>query len=333
MKPTTIANDMSAFFPSLADAPVAHQGIYAANDDNFDAEHLSEPLTDYIVGVPDEANLEELLEAIAPAIPVGGRSFTYREHDSREDFQDDAGDNGDIREIGGDFPILRTTGTQKDGRTDNKGLIMCLDNDQGGENPSIQRRAVFNLRQRLLRTEVIRARDLIDANANNTNKNWGPAATKPDPEVDILEMVDRGGDARGIDSTLVVMGGGARIKRARSLRASETPGGYASSSLTPEQMAAFYGVGRVAVAKFRRQVSNTAKGKIFSDVVYSYYAESGLMADDPSNIKRFTTETVGGRFRVYLWTKLKRTFVAVEHYSRIILTSPIGIEKLSVTYT
>jgi hypothetical protein len=54
------------------------------------------------------------------------------------------------------------------------------------------------------------------------------------------------------------------------------------------------------------------------------------MKDDPSNIKRFVT---GSDLKVYVEKRLKRTFVSVEHYSRIVCTSTLGIYKLPTTYT
>lgn len=335
MKAQTIqlANDQTAFFPAFkSEGELRHGHIMAANDENFDAEHLSEPLTEYIVGYPDREGLQALLDAGAPMIP-GGRSFTYREHDSKEQFQSDAAGDQDIREIGGDFAKVRRTGTQKDGRTDNKGLIMVLDNDQGGENPQVQQRAVANLRQRLLRSELVRLEALLEANDTEASKNWGPTATTADPDAEIVEQVDLSGDARGIDANVVLFGGGARVKRILATRRSDKAGGFASASMTPEQLAGLYGVDNVLTSKFRFQSSATAKSKVIADKVYIYYARTGLMNDDPSNIKRFVTMTDAGQFRVYIWQKLKTTLVAVEHYSRMIAASTLGIRKIAVTYT
>jgi hypothetical protein len=329
-----LANDQTAFFPGYTGdvGAVRHGSIQAANDANFDAAHLSEPLTDYIVGYPDQDGLQALLDAAAPMIP-SGRAFTYRTHDDKESFQSDASGDQDIREIGGDFAQVRRTGTQADGRTDNKGLIMVLDNDQGGDDTRVQQRAVANLRTRLLRSELVRLEALLEANDTEASKNWGASATTADPDGELLEQIDLSGDARGIDANVVLFGGSAWVKRMLATRRSDKAGGFASASLTPEQLAGLVGVDKVLRSKFRYQASATAKAKVVADKVYVYYAGQGLMNDDPSNVKRFVTMTPGGQFRVYIEPKLKKTVVAVEHYSRIICTSTLGIRKIAVTWT
>jgi hypothetical protein len=163
--PVQISNDLGNEFPRFTGSGVKSNRIYAAgdtdpetlgfkqpnmsegeraaqsndgqsNDANFDAGHLSEPLTQFVSRVSDEDGLEEELNALAPPVPVG-RSFTYLKADPNQDFQKDDADNSDIREIGGDFKTLRFKGTQAPGRTDNKGLIIVLDHDQNGQDPAV----------------------------------------------------------------------------------------------------------------------------------------------------------------------------------------------------
>jgi hypothetical protein len=328
-----MANDMTAFYPALGDPGRASSGmVFAANDANFDSAHLSEPLTEYIVGVQETADLGATLEAIAPSVPVG-RSFSYRKHDEREAFQSDGVSNDDIREIGGEFALIRRTGEQLDGRTDNKGLTMVIDNDQGGEDPAVQQRAVVNLTDRLLRSEIVRVEALLEANDVQDAKNWGATNTAADPDYDVVNNVDLSGDARGIDANIVLFGGGAYVKRIAALRRSASSGGFATGGLSPTQLAEFYGVESVVKAGMRFQSTASAKAKVVADKVYCYYAGRNLMADDPSNIKRFVTPTPDGALRVYVQPALKRTLISVEHYSRIILTSSLGIRKIAVTFT
>jgi len=324
-------NNQGLIFPKF-NGDAAHATIMAANDANFDAAHLSEPLTEYIVDYPDEDGLDVLLDAAFPGIPVG-RSFSYRVHDDKEAFQAALSDE-DIREIGGDFGKVRKTGTQADGRTDNKGLTMVLDNDQGGEDPAVQQRAVSNLRARLLRTELYRGEALLESNDTAGSSNWGGSASDVDPDGDVVNMIDLGGDARGINNNVVLFGGGAWVKRFRALGPKDARGASAERGFTPEMLADFYGVDRVLKSNFRYQSSSSAKSKVVADKVYSYYSKPGLMPDDPSNIKRFVTAPSGGAmFRVYIEPALKKTLVTVEHYSRLVATSTLGIRKLTVTYT
>lgn len=327
-----VANDQSRLYPSLPDNPVVG-GIYAANDANFDAAHLSQPLNDYIVGVEDPEDLGSILESIAPSIPVG-RAYTYRTHDEKEAFQTDSADDGDIREIGGDFPQVRKTGSQVDGRTDNKGLTMVLDVDQGGLSAAVQQRAVVNLRNRLFRSELRRVVTLLDANDSaESSVNWGPSNTSKDPDKDILDMLENSGDARGIDANVVLFGG-TWTRRLTGLRASAASGAFATGALTQQQLADYYGVDSVIKLRTRFQSTATAKAKILTNDVYAYYVKPGAMPDDPSNIKRFVTATSqGGLVAVYVEQRLKKVLVTVEHYSRIVCASTLGIRKLPTTYT
>jgi len=328
---TADLNDHSKVFTGFnPDGPAGV--IMAANDANFDQTHLSEPLTEYLVDVPDAEGLDTLVEAAFPSVPVG-RSFSYRIHDEKESFQAAINDE-DIREIGGDFSQIRRTGTQADGRTDNKGLVMILDNDQGGEDPAVQQRAVANLRNRLLRTELYRGEALLEANDTATTPNWGGTNTAADPDGNLFEAIDLSGDARGIDANIVLFGGGAWTKRFMSLGLGANAARHQTRNLTPAQLAELVGVDAVLKAKFRFQSNATTKTKIVADKVYVYYAKSGAMADDPSNIKRFVTSVPGGGLmRVYIEPRLKRTVIAVEHYSRLVLTSSLGIRKIAPTFT
>ena len=306
--------------------------IMAANDANFDIAHLSEPLTEFIADTPDDEGLDALLEQACPSVPVG-RAFTYRKHESAEQFQAAINDE-DIREIGGDFPVIRLTGTQENGRTHNKGLTMILDNDQGGEDPAVQQRAITNLRNRLLRTELYRLEALLEANDTATTPNWGASNTAADPDGDLMSAINLGGDARGIDCNTVLYGGGAWVTRFLSLGIGSNAARHQTRNLTPEQLAQLVMVDRLAIAKFRRQTGASTKGKIVGDKVYAYYTKAGATANDASNVKRFVTPVPGGgMFRVYVESVLKRTRVTVEHYSSIDLTSSLGIRKIAPTYT
>jgi hypothetical protein len=318
------------FAPFSNDAPAGV--IMAANDANFDATNLSEPLTEFIADTPDEEGLDTLLEAACPSVPVG-RSFTYRKHNELEAFQAAVSDE-DIRHEGGEFPIVRLTGTQENGRTYNKGLTIILDNDLGGEDPAIQQRAITNLRNRLLRTELYRLEALLEANDTATTPNWGATNTAADPDGDLMSAINLGGDARGIDCNTVLYGGGAWVTRFLSLGIGSNAARHQTRNLTPEQLASLLMVDRLAVAKFRRQSSATAKTKVVGDKVFAYYTKSGAMPNDASNVKRFVTPVAGGGvFRVYVENVLKRTKVTVEHYSSIDITSTLGIRKIAPTYT
>jgi len=328
---STALNDPTKLFGSFT--PDSQSGvILAANDANFDGSFLSEPLTEFVSDTPDEEGLDVVLEAMAPSVPVG-RSFTYLVADTTAQFQAMLADE-DIREIGGEFSVIRPKGTQTNGRTANKGLTMILDNDQGGEDPAVQQRAVTNLRNRLLRTEIYRTEALLEANDTALTPNWGGSNTSADPDGNIAADLELGGDARGIDSNIVVYSGGAWLRRFLSLGVGSNAARHQTRNLTPQQVADLLGVDKVVKAKIRYQSSATAKTKVGDLKVYSYYVKAGAMPNDPSNIKRFVTPVPGGgMFRIFIQPLLKRTAVTVEHYSSIDLTSSLGIRKTAPTYT
>lgn len=325
-------NDQSELFPSFVSGSASgarHGQVFAANDANFDSSFLSEPLTEYIVGAPDDEGLLAALEAVAPSIPVG-RAFTYRTHDTSDQYRSDSADDGDIREIGGDFAKVGTNKhTQVDGRTDNKGLTMVLDNDQGGEDPQVQQRAVSNLRNRLLRSDLRRVFNVLDANDTNTAKTW--ASGTVDPDLDVTNQVDLSGDARGVDANIIVWGKSAWIKRLTGHRGNANAGGFASASMTPQQAATMCGAENGIVLPFRYQSAVSTKSKIVGDTVWIYHVKRGAMPNDPSNIKRFVTNTPSGLVRVYITPELKKTLVTVEHYSRVVGTSTLGIRSLTIS--
>lgn len=198
----------------------------------------------------------------------------------------------------------------------------------------MQQRAVTNLRNRLLRTEIYRTEALLEANDTALTPNWGASNTAADPDGNIASDLDLGGDARGIDSNIIVYSGGAWLRRFLSLGLGDNAARHQTRNLTMQQVADLLGVDKVVKAKVRYQSSSTAKTKIGDNKVYSYYVKPGAMPTDPSNIKRFVTPVPGGgMFRVYITPLLKRTAVTVEHYSSIDLTSSLGIRKTAPTFT
>lgn len=332
-----LANDLGALNDQgrlyLPYSPDARSGIVlAANDANFDAQHLSEPLSEYIVDTNDSDGLEELIGRLFPSVLVG-RAFTYRTHDTVESFQAALNDE-DIREIGGEHGKVRMTGAQVDGRTDNKGLTMILDNDQGGEDPAIQQAAVLNLKGRLLRADLYRGEALLEANDTAITPNWGASNAAADPDGDLMSELDLGGDSRGINSNMVLYGGSAWVRRFQSLGLGDNSARHQTRNLTPEQIAALVQADSVLISKYRYQSGAATKSKLVGNKVYTYFAKPGLSKEDPSNIKRFVTPVPGGGvWRVYVTPLLKRTAVTLEHYSRLALTSSLGIRKIAPTFT
>jgi len=118
-----------------------HDRIEEANSSLFDSSHLSEPLTNYAVGWRDESGLDEALEFFAPEVPVGMR-FEYKQFDNADDFETDT---DDARAIGADFKQIIEGGTVVQDKLTNRGLQICVDEDELNDDPNWRERKVRKL--------------------------------------------------------------------------------------------------------------------------------------------------------------------------------------------
>lgn len=296
--------------------------ICLANEARFTAANFSEPLTAYGVGWQDPDNLQALIDALFPPVEAA-RRFEFKSADNAQMFLSEA---DDVRAIGAPFKRLEFSGSSVNAKTLNKGLTIRLDRDEITDGS--EERAVAQLRARLLRNDLRRGVALVIAAATNTAKTWG---SNSDPDADVLDAIARGGDARGMDSDVVVYGAPAWQKRWKAYRAQNNAGAYASSQMAVEAVAAQLGVSRGIISKARYQATASAKSRILGNYVLAYSAPAGVSKDDPSNVKRFWTPTQAGTVAVYREEFPKYVDITVEHYSNIIITSTLGIEMLTIS--
>lgn len=299
--------------------------ILAANDSRFAAGNPQQELTNFATGFLERQNLEAELNLVCPAV-AAPRRFSYRTAGDKADF---LSESDDIRAIGSPFKRVQTSSGEETGKTQNKGLCVVLDKDEivAGD----EERWVTRLTTRLFRNELVRAYAGIVAAAATVAKVWDG---KADPDADVADALQRGGDKRGIDGNLVVYANGAWLSRFRSFRVQNNAGGHASAAMKPADLRDLLMVDNVLVTRARKQNSETANDKtaILSGYVLTYFAEPNPTRDDASNIKRFVTPANGGgRVAVYREETAKTVTLSVEHYSKIIVTSTLGIEALSVT--
>jgi len=302
--------------------------ICLANEARFNAAYFSEPLTAYATGWREPNNIEALLDFIAPPVQVG-RRFEYKKADNNESFLSDTDDS---RAIGADFKRVEYKGSTANDKTTNRGLTIRVDLDMVGDIPNWRELYTARLLQRLLRSELRRAMDQLVNNATNSNKTWDSSAGK-DPDQEILTELLAAVDAAGVRPNRVVFGDTAWNKRLIAHRAQATAGGFASSALTPEQLAGFLGVDGVRISRERYQSSASAKSKIVPDVVLLFYGLDGVTSEDPTHVKRFWSAVDGGgKFRVYDQPVSSKTVdITVEHYSNVLLTSSVGLRKLTIS--
>ncbi|MDR2778735.1 MAG: hypothetical protein LBB16_00390 [Puniceicoccales bacterium] len=299
--------------------------ICAANEARFTTSTYSEPLTAFTVGWKDSEQIEELLNFIAPVIPVAKR-FEFKLSNNEQCF---LSETDDIRSIGASFKRVEFVGTSITSRTYNKGLTVRVDHDDvAGDD--WRERYVQLLLQRLLRNELRRAISALEDNAEFISASyvWGSAAN---PDSHVRAELEAAADITGIRPNRIVIGEGAWDLRSDSYDAQNTAGATRAAGLTPEELARKLFVDEVRVMSARYQ-SSAGKSNLLGNKIYAFYTRNDIMKDEPANIKRFVTPIDGGStFRVYADERSKFTDLTVEHYSNVVLTSKEGIRKLTVT--
>jgi hypothetical protein len=302
--------------------------ICLANESRFSSAFFSEPLTAYATGWREPNNIEALLDFIAPPVQVG-RRFEYKKAENNEAFLTDS---DDARAIGADFKRVEYRGSTVNDKTTNRGLTIRVDLDMAGDMPNWREIYTARLMQRILRSDLRRSIDVLVNAATNTAKTWDTSAGK-DPDQDILTELLASVDASGVRPNRVLFGDMAWNKRMISHRAQATAGGFASSSLTQDQLASFLGLDGVRVSRERYQSAAATKSKVVPDVVVLFFAIDGATTEDPTHIKRFWSAVEGGgKFRVYEHPiSSKLVDITVEHYSNTVLTSNVGLRKLTIS--
>jgi hypothetical protein len=306
--------------------------VYMANASRLVEGYFSEPLTTYATGWRDSAPVEELLNFIAPPVTVN-RRFEYAQFINAEAFLLDSSEE-DVRAIGANFKEVEYTKTKATGVTENKGLTILVDRDNIGDMPNWEEIYTSKLMTRLMRSELYRAYNLMSAAATNTAKTWDTTALK-DPDQDVLTELIASVDSSGVRPNRVLYNDVAWNKRGVAHRAQTTAGGFASAGMSPEQVTSIFQVDQVMVSKSRYVAAggSTTKSKTIGDTVHMITAFDVATPEDPSNLKRFISPVEGGgRFRVYRQEiNAKLIAITVEHYSKTVVTSTLGLRKLTIS--
>jgi len=303
-----------------------HDLVCLANAASFNNTFFSEELTTFVQGWKDPADLEAELEFIAPGVEVP-RRFSWRKTSDKDDFMIDSDDE---RAPGADFKRVKQSGTIVDSRTINRGLTIFVDHDEVDDVERSLQQRTGQLLRRMTRSDLYKAYSIVLEAAANTGKTWG---TTQDPDADLLDLIDASGDALGFNPNRILMGSAAWAKRVKCFRAQDKAGQQASASMTPEQVAAWLNIDAMQVSKARYQSTSTAKTKIIGAAVIAFFAEGGLSTDDASNVKRFFSRCEDGATRrVYRRDVTgKLTAITVERYVRTIVTSTLGLKKLTIS--
>ncbi len=303
--------------------------MYAANESRFIESSFQEKLTAFAVGWQDDGQLQELLDFVAPTVPTS-RRFEYALAENPEEFQIDLG-NDDVRAIGGAFPRLEYTSHKAIGSTKNKGLTIRVDLDNVEDQPMWRELYTAKLMRRLLRSECYRAINLLSAGATNSGKTWSSGT--PNPDADLRTSTIAFADAVGLHPSRILIGQTAWARRQVGFESQNVAGAFGGAPRTPQNVAEFLGVDEVMVSRERYASSSTVRTQLVNNLCIIFLAMANQSPEDPSNIKRFVSQTQGGTpFRVYEQVvDMKRIDITVEHYSDIVLTSSAGIQQLTIT--
>lgn len=318
-------------------APPADRGgsndtdvIYGANESRFIESTFSEPLTAFAVGYQDPGKIQELLDFIAPVVP-STRRFEYSLAVNAEEFQAETS-NDDVRAIGASFKRVEYTSKKANGQTFNKGLTIRVDMDNVEDLPNWEQIYTARIMRRLLRAEALRAYTTLAALATSTPLIWNGTAGL-DPDQDIADLVIAYADSVGMNPNRVLYGIGAWNLRRKAHRAQNTSGGFASATMAIDEVATSVGVDDGFVSKERYSTSATAKSRMIPNSVLIFLAQASQSPEDPSNIKRFVSNTQGGTpFRVFKQViNAKLQDITVEHYSNILPTATLGVQAATIT--
>lgn len=311
--------------------------MYFANDAVFTQQYFDEPLTTYAVGWKDPNKIEDTLEFFAPSA-VTPRRFTYKSWTNVDEFlSEDAW--GDLRAIGQEFASVTYTGSEVHARTDNRGLRIRVDLDEvadpssplAGGFPAYQARVVEKLKRRILRNSLRRTITLLAAASINNAKTWSTGAS--DADNDIVQQLVTATSQGGIRPNRVGYGDTAWARRFQGYRAQNVAGAYASAGLNPETVASLLAIDKAYISKERYSAAGAGLSEVVGNMVFMFYAQDGVDIEDPTNIKRFYSNTdSGGPWRVYVQQVTSKLMdITVEHYEKVVITSLLGLNTFAVS--
>jgi len=303
---------------------MTNKNIITANENRFSASNYSEALTAFTVGWKPQDNLIEMLDFIAPPIPVG-RRFEFKRADNAQAFYSES---DDVRSIGAEFKRVQYNGSSVNEKTLNKGLTIRVDHDEISDD-DWQERYVQMLLQRLLRNELRRAINALETIAKPyADVSW---LDNENPDADIRNMLIDAGNESGVRPNRLLLGETAWDMRMSCLEKQNSAVAFKGSAMAQEELAGKFLLDGCKVMSARYQISQNTKAQIAGKNVYAFFAQNSISKDEPSNLKRFYTPTEeGSPFRVYCDETAKYTDITVEHYSSIVATSNLGVRKISI---
>lgn len=317
----------------IGDAPMLGQITVANSTQNY-AGSLAQDITGYLAGLPSNDE-SAMLEMLFPGVQTND-FFQFAKGDD-EGYLTEA-DGSDIRNAGASFKRVQYKGTTVTDSTQQKGLTMRVDHKtlpkvNGTVVPGWENRYAANLRNRLIRADIVRGIALVDAAATNTAVTFS-ASTNPDGL--LRAQMQRTRVAAGSLAWAQMVIGNAswqgRIDAYEAATRANT-GSVNHSDYTPEDLARYLLAKRVII---QDGIKQTSKGATKTDVLglanYSYSVTDSPILDDPSNVKRaWSPVKGGGEWAVAIQEYDVFTDITVWHESKIFIPYTAGIEKTTVT--
>ena len=175
--------------------------ITYANENKLAQSTYSEALTAFSSGW-NESKCAELLDFIAPAVPVG-RRFEFKRANNAEAF---FSESDDVRSIGSEFKRVRYGGDTVNEKTLNKGLTMRVDHDEIADD-NWQERYTALLLERLMRNELRRAVSALEAISAfpESDTVWNPSGSV-NTDADLRSMLALAADESGVRPNRILFG-------------------------------------------------------------------------------------------------------------------------------
>ena len=303
-----------------------------ANEAHFNKDYYSAELTQFANTSQGTEDIEKALNFAAPTVLVA-RRFEYRKIANDDTFYSE---NDDVRAVGAGFKQIDFNGETVQAKTFNKGLTIRVDTDDitGGD---WEARYVYALKSRLCRNEYRRAikafvETIKAAQKKNKKQLFEPEAwsgEKAQPDSDLTKVIEASHSEYGFAPNRLLFSEGAWYLRQRCYASQNNAGAHIAAELSRTALAGKLLVEDVQLIK---QLHLGLQSKeLTGDEIFAFYAQNGILKDEPSAIKRFITPFEDGHlFHVYVEQHTKYNDITVEHYSNIVVTSATNILQIKV---
>jgi hypothetical protein len=298
-----------------------------ANAGSLSDTYFSEPLTTFAQDYYKELSVEKVLQFVSGNVIVP-RRFQYRVWGDATELAPLSSPPDPRRALGANFSALSVSGTIQLNETDNKGFSVILDDDEINADPKWEVVAVKRAVRTMMEYErsVLHDQLYYTSGVTPVSVTWNGGSGQ-DPDSDLIQLLQAVESAVGVRPNRIIMTASAWTARTVTLRAQTSLLAVSSAMLTPDQLGAQLGV--------KLMVPDAVDFAPGSALVFAFYQQDGGFTEDISTIKRFQSLCADGAlFRSYKRQVGNKTWeVTVEHYSRLVLTSPTLLGCLAVTTT